>query len=711
MSQVTRLQILQYHGMVNLSTVADWPCLVNTGSTGRIPEFLGSLRNLKYLNLSGINFHGRVLPLFGNLTALRYLDLSGMGATYSTDVSWLAHLRFLQYLNLDSVNLNTVTDWPHVVSRPPSLRFLRLSGCSLSGTLPEWVGQLTSLVSLDLSRNSYAGPLPEFIGNNLTGLRILDLSWNNFTGPLPESISYLGGLRTLDVSYNNLNGVITEEHFRSLKSLQHIDLSSNSLKIEISSKWQPPFRLRSANFATCGMGPLFPAWLQWLVDIDYLDISSTGINDKIPDWLPRAFSDARYLSMSRNKLSGQLPANMEIMSSLEELDLNNNTLTGQLPKLPWNPTYLDICINSLSGSLPANIGLPKLQVLSIASNSITGRLPRSICRCKGLRTLVLANNHFEGELPNCFGNKVMLFIDLSNNGFSGMLPSALQNSEKLRVLDLSGNMFYGSLPEWIGKLKRLRFLRLRQNMFSGNIPMNLTNLACLQYLDISDNNLSGSLPGGLSKLKSLKLKYLKQICSSAFHVKVYSHNFSTFLKGQQIFYGSIPRIVGMNMKVIDLSFNNITGEIPEELTTLDGLLNLNLSRNHFIGDVPSRTGVMQSLESLDFSSNNLSGEIPASLSNLTFLSFMDLSYNNLTGRIPSGSQLDSLYAANPSIYTGNVGLCGPPLKKICSGIDASKQGRSKRTKENPGLEFFYIGLGCGFVAGIWAVFFALLFKQ
>lgn len=120
---------------------------------------------------------------------------------------------------------------------------------------------------------------------------------------------------------------------------------------------------------------------------------------------------------------------------------------------------------------------------------------------------------------------------------------------------------------------------------------------------------------------------------------------------------------------------------------------------------------MQSLESLDFSSNNLSGEIPASLSNLTFLSFMDLSYNNLTGKIPSGSQLDSLYAANPSIYTGNIGLCGPPLKKNCSSIDASKQGQSTRTQERPGLDFFYIGLGCGFVAGIWAVFFALLFKK
>jgi len=107
----------------------------------------------------------------------------------------------------------------------------------------------------------------------------------------------------------------------------------------------------------------------------------------------------------------------------------------------------------------------------------------------------------------------------------------------------------------------------------------------------------------------------------------------------------------------------------------------------------------------------LNGEIPTSLSNLAFLSYMDLSYNNLTGRIPSGSQLDTLYAANPSMYTGNIGLCRPPLENNCSSIDAPKQGHSTKTEDGPGLEFFYIGLGCGFVAGIWSVFFSLLFMK
>ncbi|MFS9531709.1 hypothetical protein Q6247_26455, partial [Klebsiella pneumoniae] len=69
------------------------------GSTGRIPEFLGSLRNLKYLNLSGIQSFGPpVPPQLGNLSKLQYLDLSNMDMsyTYPTGLSWLAHLSSLQ---------------------------------------------------------------------------------------------------------------------------------------------------------------------------------------------------------------------------------------------------------------------------------------------------------------------------------------------------------------------------------------------------------------------------------------------------------------------------------------------------------------------------------------------------------------------------------------------------------------------------------------
>nr|CAB3463656.1 unnamed protein product [Digitaria exilis] len=53
------------------------------GGGTSIPEFIGSLKSLTYLNLSYINFGGRVLPQLGNLTKLHHnftvleeLDLS-----------------------------------------------------------------------------------------------------------------------------------------------------------------------------------------------------------------------------------------------------------------------------------------------------------------------------------------------------------------------------------------------------------------------------------------------------------------------------------------------------------------------------------------------------------------------------------------------------------------------------------------------------------
>jgi hypothetical protein len=51
-----------------------------SGPAGRLPEFLGLLKNLRYLNLSGTSFFGTVPPQLGNLSKLHYLDLSQLSA-------------------------------------------------------------------------------------------------------------------------------------------------------------------------------------------------------------------------------------------------------------------------------------------------------------------------------------------------------------------------------------------------------------------------------------------------------------------------------------------------------------------------------------------------------------------------------------------------------------------------------------------------------
>ena len=71
---------------------------------------------------------------------------------------------------------------------------------------------------------------------------------------------------------------------------------------------------------------------------------------------------------------------------------------------------------------------------------------------------------------------------------------------------------------------------------------------------------------------------------------------SLVVKSSEYEYGgSLPLLTGL----IDLSCNNLSSEIPEEMTRLQGLMFLNLSVDHLEGQVPMEIGAMTSLESLD----------------------------------------------------------------------------------------------------------------
>lgn len=78
-----------------------------TGPSGRLPEFIGSLRDLRYLNLSWLNFSGMVPHHLGNLSRLLYLDLTSYGLQ-AEDLSWLPQLSLLKYLDMSSVDLSSV---------------------------------------------------------------------------------------------------------------------------------------------------------------------------------------------------------------------------------------------------------------------------------------------------------------------------------------------------------------------------------------------------------------------------------------------------------------------------------------------------------------------------------------------------------------------------------------------------------------------------
>ncbi|KAI4998843.1 hypothetical protein ZWY2020_054185 [Hordeum vulgare] len=246
----------------------------------------------------------------------------------------------------------------------------------------------------------------------------------------------------------------------------------------------------------------------------------------------------------------------------------------------------------------------------------------------------------------------------------------------------------------------LQILRLRSNMFGGHIPKNLICLERLHYLDLARNNISGSIPWSLSNLKAMRIIYDNNPAYD------FEDNIQVITKGQTREYSIETYQLLVNL---DLSCNSITGQIPEEIHLLIGLTNLNLSCNQLIGKIPNKIGDLKQLESLGLSYHEFCGEIPPTFSALTSLTQLNLSYNYLSGVIPSGPQLQVLNNLNYT-YIGNPDLCGYPLSKNCSA-GSTNAAQSFNHEDAYHISYLYLGMGIGFLVGLWVVFCTMLLRR
>ncbi|KAK4368278.1 hypothetical protein RND71_012070 [Anisodus tanguticus] len=691
-----------------------------------LPQWLFDLNNLEYLDLSYSGFKGPIPSGIGNFCNLTYLSLASNNLN-STIPNWLYGCKNLETLDLKENSLEgTVSD---LISNLTSLTSIYMSENFLSGKLPSVIGKLRKLEDLDLSENRFEGEVSEIfntmndcppIGSgNCSSLRTLRLNDNKLIGNLPRSFGLLSNLQFCFMSNNRLEGLLTEEHFTNLTNLMVFFAAKSNLTLRVSADWIPPFQASDIIMGGWRLGPEFPLWIQSQQSIMNLDISNAGIVGEVPSWFWNLSSQIRFLNMSHNQLIGEIPTISISDSSMGSggpwlIYLSSNNFSGSLPHIPTMVTELDLSNNSFSEGLTNFLCVKSnesymLEILHLGGNRFSEKIPDCWVNWPELRVLNLGENKLTGWIPRSIGALSNLkSLDLKRNKLSGPLPSSLNNCTRLWKIDLNENELHGNFPPWLGtSFSNLIVLTLRSNKFDGELAPELCQLNDLQILDLANNNLVGDIPQCVNNFTAMVngrklIRDGDDEMDYSYYVGVFRESASAATKGNIYQYDTILSL----FTSMDLSNNNLSGNIPMSLTSLVGLRSLNFSNNHLTGSIPRDIDNMKVLESLDLSNNQLSGEIPESILSLFSLSHLNVSHNNLSGRIPVSTQLQTF---SPSSFTGNK-LCGLPLAESCSkNPEVENEEEDDGSGDDNEVEWFYVSMAIGFIVAFWGVSAPLLF--
>ncbi|KAJ0098811.1 hypothetical protein Patl1_20273 [Pistacia atlantica] len=321
-----------------------------------------------------------------------------------------------------------------------SLTSLSLKSNDLEGGFPNSIGNMSCLDTLELSSNNLIGQLSGFFknlsggckekkleflylwGNKITGsvpnftrfssLIDLGLGQNQLSGTIPKSIGQMFELQVLDLGDNSLRGVISEDFFLNLSKLDSLVLSHNSLFLEISDDWVPPFQhISYLSLASCKMGPHFPKWFRNLEShgqlLLLLDISNAGISDAMPNWMWDVLNSAFRFNISYNHIKGNLP-DFSLRDPVRDsiIDMSSNHLKGPILSLPAGATHINLSGNKFSGSSSfiCSAFAEYLTYLDLSNNLLSGMLPDCWIKFEELVVLNVASNGFSGKIPPSMGS-------------------------------------------------------------------------------------------------------------------------------------------------------------------------------------------------------------------------------------------------------------------------------------------------------------------
>ena len=205
------------------------------------------------------------------------------------------------------------------------------------------------------------------------------------------------------------------------------------------------------------------------------------------------------------------------------------------------------------------------------------------------------------------------------------------------------------IPPEIGQLTQLEELKLYNSYVFGPLPQTMTRLVNLKMLDLEFTKVCVPPTSAFQAwLNGIPEKTgVSTICGANPDrdalIALYNETGGPGWSKNANWLSDLPLSTWYGVQtnfeeevtLLELSENNLQGEIPSEIGQLQKLSYLSFHNNQLIGEIPSEIGQLRLLTVLRLSNNQLTGKIPIEIGQLQILGDLSFHNNQLTGNIPS----------------------------------------------------------------------------
>jgi len=582
---------------LNLANVGNPPylTLLQLSATGLTSiAGIGQATKLKELHFTENNVAGTFPEEIFELTSMErlYMSFNDITGTLPTRIGELTDLReFYAYTN------SMTGDLPTELGNLLEIENLVLGQNKFEGTLPTQLNKLVNLKEFSVYYNQeMTGQVLDFAG--VTKLEKLDIEGNKFTGSLPSTF-----LSSLDIDYiaDSDNEIILHLADNSLSGPLPMGLANiKNLYLDIVGN---QFDELPGSF--CQDEQSF--WMNG--QVGELEIGCHAIACPKNSFSESGRADAD----NKCQLCGlaetapfvgsyaciQVSIEIEALKDLykatdgDNWDENKHWMDYNTPICSWfgiecagdsadnsTVTKINLPDNSLDGTMPHEIwDMPALQTLNLKENNVHMGFT-NVGKAKKLEVLYISDIDI-GNVDGIGKASALKELHITANEIKGEFPSEIFDlADTMERLYLAYNSFSGTLSTEFGKLTNLIDFYAYDNEFSGTIPSEFAELKNLQNFVVAENKLSGTIPDQFSYMPQLRLfsAYRRLKAGPKLTGELPSFSNSPNLEGLYLDFnhlaGTIPANFlksSLNTKLITISHNYLTGEVPTDLMALDAL--------------------------------------------------------------------------------------------------------------------------------------------